>query len=113
MGVPEGGVSRDWGAQAGMGFWIGVDGASIGGRGASFRQGAWLGGGARKGWASPFDASSVGTVSPGTEGESGGTEGMALLVEGKGWGIGAVSLVTFVEGDDQIQVPDGLEEIVS
>lgn len=38
---------------------------------------------------------------------------MALLVEGKGWGIGAVSLVAFVEGDDEAQVPVRLEQIVS
>jgi hypothetical protein len=38
---------------------------------------------------------------------------MAFWVEGMGWGIGVVSQVTFVEGDDQVQVPEGLEQIVS
>ena len=68
---------------------------------------------AGKRWASPFDTSSVGTESPGTEGESGSAEGMAILVERKGWGIGEVSQVAFVEGDDEVEVPVGLEQIVS
>lgn len=37
VGLPEGGVSGDGGAQARVGLWIGVDGASIGGRGARLR----------------------------------------------------------------------------
>ncbi len=56
---------------------------------------------------------SVGTESPGTEGEEGFTEGIAVFVEGKRWRISEVSLVTFVEGDDEVEVPVGLEEIVS
>lgn len=113
VGVPQGGVSRDGGAQAGVVLWIGIHGTSIGGGGASFRQRTGLGRGAGERWASPFDAYSVGTVSPGTEGESSRAEGMSVWVEGKGRRIGEVSQVAFVEGDDEAQVPVGLQQIVS
>ena len=66
---PEGGVSRDGSTQAGVALWIGVDGASIRGRGARLGERTWLRSGTGKGRASPFDPDSVGTESPGTEGE--------------------------------------------
>ena len=65
---PEGGVSRDGSTQAGIAFRIGVDGASIGGRGARLGERTCLRRGAGKGGAPPFDPRSVGTESPGTEG---------------------------------------------
>ncbi len=63
--------------------------------------------------ASPLEALTVRAESPGTEGEEGRTEGIAVGVEGQRRGIGKVTLVTFVEGDDEGEVPVGLEEIVS
>ena len=113
MGLPEGGVPRDRGAEAGVGLGIGIDGASIGGGRAGLREGTDLARGVGKRWASPFDARTIRTASPRTEGEVSRTEGMALFVEGKGRRIGAVSLVAFIEGDEEAQVPVGLEEVVS
>lgn len=55
----------------------------------------------------------VGTESPGTEWHVGWAEGMAVPVDGEGRRIGEVSLVSFVEGDNKGEVPEGLEGVVS